>query len=336
MPLKISIIIPSYNQGKYIEETICSVLDQYDPNLELIIIDGASTDNSVEIIKKYQRSLAFWVAEPDKGQSDAINKGFAKATGDIITWLGSDDLLEPDSLAQIRTAFESGPAELGVVHGYADMFRNGTSLRIDKGFRIQNKERRLAGMAFPQPSAFMRKKYVDQVGSINPDLHYGMDYDLFARLAMVCEFKKLEICLSRYRLHPESKSGGDLENFKKEWVLIFNSIISGLEIDKLKYGMQELDLIVSPLAATENYFRKFKGNHGVDLEKLFFFFFCNVFRLTYLSGRFARAARIGKFLTKYHADKLSMLPDIHHIVKRSVTYPAFVLSWARKLRSSQR
>jgi len=95
---KISIITPSFNQGKYLEETIFSVLGQNYPNLEYIIIDGGSTDNSVDIIKKYENQLTYWISEPDNGQSHAINKGFMKATGGILAWLNSDDMYLPGVL----------------------------------------------------------------------------------------------------------------------------------------------------------------------------------------------------------------------------------------------
>ena len=102
---KISIVIPSYNQGQFLEETILSIINQQYPNLELFVVDGGSNDNSVDIIKKYKSHISWWVSEKDKGQSEAINKGFARASGEIISWLCSDDLLTQDSLKVVSTHF---------------------------------------------------------------------------------------------------------------------------------------------------------------------------------------------------------------------------------------
>lgn len=113
---KISIVTPSFNQGKYLEKTILSVLEQDYPNLEYIIIDGGSTDNSVEIIKKYEKHLAYWVSEPDRGQSHAINKGFGHATGEILGWLNSDDYYAPGAPQAIAEAFLANP-DVGAIVG---------------------------------------------------------------------------------------------------------------------------------------------------------------------------------------------------------------------------
>jgi glycosyltransferase involved in cell wall biosynthesis len=110
---KISIVTPSFNQGRFIEKTILSVIEQDYPNLEYIIIDGGSTDESVEIIKKYEKHLAYWVSEPDRGQSHAINKGFERATGEIFGWLNSDDWYHPGALKALAEAFAANP-EAGV------------------------------------------------------------------------------------------------------------------------------------------------------------------------------------------------------------------------------
>ncbi|MBV5328910.1 MAG: glycosyltransferase, partial [Chlorobium sp.] len=119
---KISIVTPSFNQGKYIEDTILSILLQGYPNVEHIIMDGGSTDETLEIVKSYEQSLAKIISEPDKGQSEAINKGMRLATGDILTWLNSDDMLAPGALAAIAMAFDVNDADLvaGVCHLFKD------------------------------------------------------------------------------------------------------------------------------------------------------------------------------------------------------------------------
>ncbi len=333
MPLKISIIIPSFNQGKYIEDTILSVLNQNDPFYELIVIDGGSSDQSVEIIMKYAKYFAYWISEKDSGQSDAINKGFKQATGDIITWLGSDDLLREGSLARVRSEFETSPDKTGVIFGSSQIFKAGVDLHIDSGSRIQNVERRLAGMAFPQPSSFMKRKFVDVAGELNTDLHYGMDYDLFARLSMLCDFKRVDFCFSRYRIHDESKSGGDFENFNIEWIKIFNSVALGLNLDDALTKMKLLNLIMEPVPATLEYFKNYKSSIKLDEELLSFFFISNVFFHSYLTGRFSRARFLALYLNKHYSAKMKLLPDIALIYNRSLKIPPFVLSTARSIKS---
>ena len=121
---KISIVTPSFNQGKYIEQTIQSVLDQDYPNLEYIIIDGGSTDETVEIIKKYEHKIHYWVSEPDKGQTDGINKGFAKCTGEIFNWINSDDYYEPGTFYKLAKLFTEHPY-VDVVCGKEWSFNDG-------------------------------------------------------------------------------------------------------------------------------------------------------------------------------------------------------------------
>lgn len=180
---RISIVTPNYNSGKYLEETILSVLDQCYPNLEYIIIDGGSTDNSVEIIKKYADSLTYWESEKDKGMYHAIQKGFEKSTGEIMAWINSDDIYHRNSLFSIAEIFSSFPEVNWIV---------GASTNIDdKGRTIfVNQSRKFSKFDFynhdfkwlQQESVFWRRTLWEKAGSrLNTDLKYAGDFELWLR-----------------------------------------------------------------------------------------------------------------------------------------------------------
>ncbi len=216
---KISIITPSYNQGQFIEETIKSVLGQEgDFYVEYIIMDGGSQDGSVEIIKKYERLLAQdkwpvkcrgiryrWMSEKDKGQADAINKGFKLSTGEILAWLNSDDTYTPGAIKKAVGVFSSDPG-LKMVYGrvyYTDSSGNITGEAHTEPFNYQ----RLAALTYIcQPSAFFKKDACFEAGGIDTDLHYTMDYDLWIRLAQRYKIQYIPEVLSTYRLHKGSKT----------------------------------------------------------------------------------------------------------------------------------
>jgi len=179
---KISVITPSYNQGEFIEETILSIINQNYPNLEYIIIDGGSSDRSTEIIQRYESYLSFWVSEKDRGQSHAINKGFMKATGDIICWINSDDILMPNALQKVAEFFNSNE----------DVdFLNGHLLIIDKHSKIisnyfilnQKDFYARSGIYYvAQQSMFWRRKLFDQIGFLKEDFHALMDREFLIRI----------------------------------------------------------------------------------------------------------------------------------------------------------
>jgi glycosyltransferase involved in cell wall biosynthesis len=221
---KISIVTPSYNQGQYLEETICSVLQQGYPNLEYIIMDGGSTDESVTIIKKYADQVKFWVSEPDKGQADAINKGLLHCTGEIFNWLNSDDYLEPGALFKIAEAFNR--PEVGMVAGKVRNFST------EKSEYVQNKQlsavglmRWLPGVQFVQPGVWMRLKPIQACGGIDAQFHYCFDWDLYIRyLSMYPVVNEIDDLLIHFRLHPESKTVNFQERFNREELLIIEKI----------------------------------------------------------------------------------------------------------------
>jgi glycosyltransferase involved in cell wall biosynthesis len=204
---RISIVTPSFNQGSFLEHTIQSVLNQNYPNLEYIIVDGGSTDGSVDVIKKYDSKLAYRVSEKDKGQSDAINKGFRRATGEILAWLNSDDCYLPGTLERVADFFSSHPA---VDLMYGDLLLIDVSGNILGIRRVvpYNYTLALYGLStVPQPSAFFRRRALDVVGLLDEELHYQMDTEFFLRFGKRgLNVKHLPVPLAMFRLHAQSKT----------------------------------------------------------------------------------------------------------------------------------
>jgi glycosyltransferase involved in cell wall biosynthesis len=205
---KISLVTVSFNQGQYLEKTILSVIEQNYPNLEYIIIDGGSTDNSVDIIKKYAKHLAFWVSEPDNGQSEAIQKGLDKCTGDIFNWLCSDDYLEPGALFKIAEAFSE--KDIDIVYGKVREFNeNGTRNEIKWGTRLEETlHKNIVKTFITQPVTFWRISVFREIG-INFNMHWFMDYEMWFRFQLkygISRVKKIDFLLAHYLFHENSKS----------------------------------------------------------------------------------------------------------------------------------
>ena len=226
---KISIVTPSLNQGKFLEQTIVSVLDQNYPNLEYIVIDGGSTDGSVEIIKKYSDHITYWISEPDKGQSDAINKGLDKANGEIFNWINSDDFYEPGALWEVARAFEKGDTQ--VVCGYNRLVdENGKKPgknRLQLGNEIEHS---LFFTSFRQAPTFFTTDRIKALGGVNGNFHFNMDYELFVRYLLrygQSEFEFTDKILVNFRLHENSKTVQKQDLFTQERIKIFEDLISG-------------------------------------------------------------------------------------------------------------
>ena len=209
----ISIVTPSYDQGRFLEATIRSVIGQGYPNLEYIVVDGGSTDNSVDIIRRYAEFLAFWVSEPDNGAAHAINKGLARASGEIIAWLGSDDTYEPDTLRAVARAFRQ---DEGVTVVFGDCYMVDEGGRVLGTFRAEDEPfaRKLQfwrGWRIPQPTVFVSRGVWEEVGPLDESLDCAFDYEWFLRIAQRHCFVHLGRVMARYRLHAASKSGTDWE-----------------------------------------------------------------------------------------------------------------------------
>lgn len=202
----VSIITPSYNQAEFLEETILSVLQQDYPNLEYIIIDGGSTDGSVEIIRKYADRLAYWVSEPDLGQTDAINKGFARAQGEVLAWLNSDDVYYPGAVQGVMNFLQAHPST-GVVYGDADYLDEDGKI-IGQFPARQTDYRRLRNgyVHIPQQTCFFRALLWQMAGPLDPTFYFAMDYDLWVRLAQIAVLKYVPQRWAAFRLHSDAKT----------------------------------------------------------------------------------------------------------------------------------
>ena len=206
---RLSIITPSFNQGEFIEETIRSILLQGYPDLEYIIIDGGSSDNSRCVIEKYQRWIAYWCSEPDAGQSDAINKGLRRCSGEWVNWINSDDMLATGALAAVGLSAKQVRNDTIIVGNVVNFEVNITNeisavclANIDFTNVVKFWKR---DCVWHQPGLFFPRQMIDDVGGIDINLHYAMDHDLLLRLLNSCDIFYLGKLVSYFRLHNSSK-----------------------------------------------------------------------------------------------------------------------------------
>ncbi|HQF27347.1 MAG TPA: glycosyltransferase family 2 protein [Bacteroidia bacterium] len=229
---KISIITPSFNQGGYIESTILSVINQGYPNLEFIIIDGGSVDNTVSVIKKYESKISYWVSEPDNGQSDAINKGFQRVTGDIVNWLNSDDELAPNSLFEIGKAFIENP-ECTCCVGRIEMFNQSGVIGTTSSVISPLLEQCIGFGKVNQPSMYFSTKCHKKIGMINSRMNYLMDTEWYLRYLLAYgnnSIVDVDKVFSRFRYHDESKTVSQAEKFRFERDSMYYSLAKQFEL----------------------------------------------------------------------------------------------------------
>ncbi|HEX7620907.1 MAG TPA: glycosyltransferase family 2 protein [Anaerolineales bacterium] len=202
----VTVVTPSFNQAHFLEATILSVLNQDYPNLEYVIVDGGSTDGSVEIIRRYSDRLSWWVSEKDAGQTDAINKGFARAKGDILAWLNSDDTYVPHAVAE-AVEFLHRRSEVGLVYGDAEFINeNGSVIGHFPAAQTDYKRLRRGYVHIPQQASFWRAELWKKVGPLDPSFYFAMDYDLWVRLARLAPVEYVPHLWANFRLHSTGKT----------------------------------------------------------------------------------------------------------------------------------
>jgi glycosyltransferase involved in cell wall biosynthesis len=233
----VSIITPNYNMGDFLENTIASVLSQNYPNIRYIIIDGGSSDNSLEVINKYNKYLYYWVSESDRGQSHAINKGFLQADGEIIGWINSDDILAEEAVSKVVENFLKFP-DIDVIYGKVERIdSSGNRINtpiLPKDLIEFNKENIIDESIVNQPGLFFRSLWIDKVGLLDEELQYSMDYDYWVRLVLAgAKFMRLKTTLAYFRLSTKSKTVNQTIDMTFEHLNVLNSILTMKDLDRL-------------------------------------------------------------------------------------------------------
>ncbi len=219
----VSIVIPSFNQVSYLETTLLSVLGQDYPRVETIVMDGGSTDGSADVIRSYEKRLAYWVSEKDAGQADAINKGMARARGEIVAWLNSDDYYLPGAVRAALRAFERNPDALLV---YGDMLAVDERGQTINSFRFKQLtlEDLLSFQIIGQPAVFMRRAAFERAGGLDLSYHFLLDHHLWIRIAAQGRILHIPQTWAAARYHAEAKNRARASEFGSEAFRILNEV----------------------------------------------------------------------------------------------------------------
>lgn len=204
--LRFSIVTPSYNQARFLERTILSVINQPYPEIEYILMDGGSEDGSQQIIEKYSNRIAYWQSSADGGQTSAINSGFSHAHGDIYAWLNSDDTYQSDIFSRVADYFQANP-DIGMIYGDCD-FIDANDRVIGRFNTMQTDYAKLRRgfVHIPQQAAFWRAELWKEVGPLDESIYFAMDYDLWLRIARIAPIKYVPQLWANFRLHGAAKT----------------------------------------------------------------------------------------------------------------------------------
>ena len=241
---RISIVTPSFNQAEFLERTLRSVLDQEYPNLEYIIIDGGSTDGSVDIIRRYENRLAFWVSEADSGQTSAINKGLRRATGEWVAWQNSDDIYYPGVFHDLAAAVSQHPKAELIIGDMMLIDEQDHSLRDIRYVRPCYRGLLAEGMVLTNQAAFWRRSLHEKIGLLNEEYHYAFDYEWFLRLVQHAQAAHVDRIWGGYRLHGHTKTSLLGERFQEER----RRILEGRTMapwEKTLYKLRRIGLMLS-------------------------------------------------------------------------------------------
>ncbi len=325
---KISIITPSFNQGHFLEQTIDSVLSQNYPSLEYMVIDGGSTDNSLQIIKKYEKHLKFWVSERDRGQSHAINKGFLHCTGDIVNWLNSDDYYEPETFNRVNVYFQQN--DIDILLGKSIIFTDGRPENtVAKGGNVfASLEQTIGDSLIDQPSAFFTQEAFNAVYPVNEKLNYLMDRELWIRYLLkngLDKVLKVDETFVNFRLHGNSKTGSELQSFEAERDSIFLTLA-------VHTGNKDLaDFIQSNTRASHVDIDWLPISADISLNVVFHEYF-----MVLASERYFRnqLEEVNRFMQRINLSYLSPESAKLHrkITTRLNMIPHPVLKWIKKLK----
>jgi glycosyltransferase involved in cell wall biosynthesis len=322
---RISIIIPTLNQGQYIESAILSILRQDYQNLQLIIVDGASTDTTNNIISKYKSRIDHFISEKDSGQTEAINKGLALADGDIITWLNSDDYYEPGIFKEIYPHFKE--KEIGIVHGRARIFGENKKTKVIGPTMDLPAHLYLPYMRMPQPAMFLSRAAVRAAGQLNQSLHFAMDFELTAKVVLAgFKIKRIDTLIANYRFHQTSKSNLN-HKFLEEWTREVHNIFCS--IPGAQFPVIEMELLFNLPPKPDNRYNCMISVTKKEAEEVFLehlnFHFHEAYRATNEIEMRRIAGYLKRKFPRYYDEK-----NYSRYLNRVKMIPRFILNLLRR------